>query len=311
MSNGDQLFSDGRYRNERPRPPRPTRMLSQPEVTGEPQMVLGEEVGTYRRDPADGLIARVVQSHSLDKAWYARRYADIVGSALAGKFELWWVELFAGPGRLWVAPEHRFADGSPLDALKIRKPFDGYLFSDIDRNCTDALAARTAGLHDNLHIATGGANARELHEEIFALVPQTAVVVLYLDPEGIDVHFDTIEAFARFYPRIDLMVNFPAAGAARAVGAGYTGRVESMLGMPDPTGLAGEGGSSRGIRISFIEQLDHLGLRHRALESVAQRRNRSPLYDLMLASRSPKAKEFFEKAASVRPDGQRTLELSA
>lgn len=311
MSEQERLFSQSPFRTGQPRRFRRARVPSAPDVAGEPQMVIGEEAGVYRTEPADGLVARVVQSHSLDKAWYARRYADIVGRALSARFELWWVELFAGPGRLWVAPEHRFADGSPIDALTIPKPFRGYFFSDLDRACTRALAARTAGLHPNVHIATGSANDREIHRRVFELVPQTALVVLYLDPEGIDVNFETIEAFARFYPRIDLIVNFPAPGAARAVGAGHTGRVEALLGVDDPSGLAGDGAHSRGgIRLAFAEQLDHLGLRYRAVTSVAQRRNRSPLYDLMVASRDPKSREFFEKASSVRLDGQRTLDLS-
>lgn len=309
----ESLFGESWYRGELPRRGRASRAGVDAGAPShhQPQMLLGEEAGTYRTDPRDGLIARVVQSHSLDKAWYARRYADIVGRALSARFELWWVELFAGPGRLWVAPEHCFANGSPIDALTIPKPFRGYFFSDLDPACTSALAARTAGLHPNVHIATGSANDKEIHRRVFALVPQTALVVLYLDPEGIDVHFNTIEAFARFYPRIDLMVNFPAPGAARAVGAGHTSRVEALLGVDDPACLVGDGGRSRGIRIAFAEQLDHLGLRYRAVEAVAQRRNRSPIYDLMVASRDPKAKEFFEKAAAVRPDGQRTLSVGA
>lgn len=43
-------------------------------------------------------LSRIIQLHSEDKDHYAHYYADIVSSAMAGKFPaLAWVELFAGP----------------------------------------------------------------------------------------------------------------------------------------------------------------------------------------------------------------------
>lgn len=302
------LFGESWHREDLPRraPKAPNRSDQPPPQAGI-QMVLGEESGCYRTDPGDGMIARVIQPHSLEKAYYVSRYADIVGTAL-GRYEVWWVELFAGPGRLWVAPERRFADGSPLDALRIRRPFKGYFFSDLDRDCTQALVARIAGLHPNITIATGSANDSKIHQAVIDTVPQHAVVMLYLDPEGIDVHFETIERFARHYPRIDLLLNFPASGAARVLGTGYTGRVEALVGDGSAR-LTGAGTGAQRIRMAFYEQLDELGFRYRSSQQVSQRRNRSVLYDLMLASRKPLGRDLFEKAAAVRPDGQRTLDL--
>jgi hypothetical protein len=55
---------------------------------------------------------------------------------------LWWVELFAGPGRLYVRDTDTFVDGSPLEALSIRNRFRGYVFADLDRACVDSLRRR-------------------------------------------------------------------------------------------------------------------------------------------------------------------------
>jgi hypothetical protein len=47
----------------------------------------------------DGLFSRAVCLHSAAKAAYARRYAEIVGAAMGGKWKsLWWIELFAARG---------------------------------------------------------------------------------------------------------------------------------------------------------------------------------------------------------------------
>src|ERR1700736_2607391 len=70
----------------------------------------------------DGWLARQVALHSLDKAHYARYYADIVGTAMKNAWPgpLAWVELFAGPGRLYVKELAAFKPGSPVEATGIR-----------------------------------------------------------------------------------------------------------------------------------------------------------------------------------------------
>lgn len=78
-------------------------------------------------------LSRIIQLHSEDKDHYAFYYADIVSQAMTGKFPaLAWVELFAGPGRLWVEPRNAYVDGSPVRAMKVRKPYDIYVFNDLD-----------------------------------------------------------------------------------------------------------------------------------------------------------------------------------
>lgn len=308
----DALFDRDRYRR-RPQPRRNTRPPRQPlRALPAPatEMLLEEEIGIYRTDPRDGLIARVVQTHSLDKAWFATRFADIVSSAMRRAFgAVWYVELFAGPGRLWVAPEHSFRDGSPFDALSVRRPFDGYFFGDLDRSCCEALASRVAGRHPTIHIAHGDANAVELQEQVFAVVPRHALVVLYLDPEGLDVDFATIDRFATHFDHLDLLVNFPGPGAVREASAGRLDRVKAILGAEDEMALADPSGRWRVFRPSFAAALREVGLIHQRAHSVRQHRNQAVLYDLIVASRHPRATEFFEKALAVARQGQRSFDL--
>lgn len=108
----------------------------------------------------DGLLTRKVALHSLDKAHYARYYADIVGRSMQSAYPgpLAWVELFAGPGRLYVKDLETFKAGSPIEAVSIPKPFSHYVFADLDPRCTDALRRRiergTPG-HPNVHVLDG------------------------------------------------------------------------------------------------------------------------------------------------------------
>lgn len=96
----------------------------------------------------DQLLARVVHRHSARKAYYVHRYAEIVGTAMAPHWpQIWWVELFAGPGPLTEIESGRFLPGSPIEALSITNRFTGYVFADLSGTCVEALRERTAG-HD-------------------------------------------------------------------------------------------------------------------------------------------------------------------
>lgn len=123
----------------------------------------------------EGLYARVVHRHSAKKAWYVRRYAQIVGTAMASHWpgKLWWVELFAGPGRLFDTDSGRYLTGSPIEAVTIERPFAGYVFGDLDPTCTSSLESRLDA-YPNTHVLQGDANSPELLDRVAAIVPRDA-----------------------------------------------------------------------------------------------------------------------------------------
>jgi three-Cys-motif partner protein len=258
----------------------------------------------------DGLLARPVQPHSRDKAYYASRYADVVGNAMHSKFnERWWVELFAGPGRLYVTPSEEFVDGSPLEALRIRKPFTGYIFADLHAKSVDALKSRIRARGHSAHILLGDANDPVLHERILDLIPEGALVVLYLDPEGLELEFNTIRTFASRVKALDLLVNFPVNAVVRYLCAGHSDKVSRMLDYPDPQRLRREADSHGAVRNAFEEKIAKLGFGHITRRQVRAAQTQSPQYDLILASRNPTAAKLFNKVNAIDPDGQRQLGL--
>ena len=74
-------------------------------------------------DVDDAAFARAVSLHSSGKADCARRYAEIVGMAIKSWYTVW-IELFAGPGKLYVRETGRFVPGSPVEALNIPRRFN-------------------------------------------------------------------------------------------------------------------------------------------------------------------------------------------
>jgi three-Cys-motif partner protein len=261
----------------------------------------------------DGLLAREVAMHSLDKAHLARYYADIVGDGMkkAWPGPLAWVELFAGPGMLYVRELEDYKPGSALDALRsIRTRFDIYVFVDLDPRCADSLERRV-GHEPGVHVRCGDANAAATHDQIVELIPRDALVVLYADPAGLDLDFNTLRFFADRYEHLDLLLNFPVPGIDRALSAGQQTKAARVLNHPSPVELIGPGSGRAGVSLRqwFERQLGALGYREFDAKTIRLYENNSPLYDLMLASRNPRAKKFFQEAMKRGPGGQYALDL--
>jgi len=303
----DGLFDPSQYRGEL------TASASSPTDLTE-ALALDRETTFVPGD--DGLLARKVALHSLDKAHYAHYYADIVGRSMPEAYggPLAWVELFCGPGRLYVKDLNTFKTGSPIEALTIPKPFDYYVFADLDPRCTDVLRQRVARVGPglpNVHVLDGDANAAELHDRIVSIVPKNALVVLYGDPAGLDLNFDTLRFFAERYKHLDLLLNFPVPGVVRALRAGHEGKASKVLNHPAPIELIGPTSGRPGLSLRdwFQRQLGALGYDQFAAEVIKLHAKHVPLYDLLLASREARATHFFREAVKRGPGGQYTMDL--
>lgn len=260
-----------------------------------------------------GLPARRVCLHSRDKAHFARYYADIVGRAMQTAYPgpLVWIELFAGPGELYVEDLGKFMPGSPVEAVTIPVPFNKYVFVDLDPKCVEALKVRVGEDGDRVHCLQGSANSPDIHDAIVQLVPKNALVVLYADPEGLDLDFDTIKFFARRYKHLDLLLNLPIPGIDRALSAKQEAKASRVLNHPAPVELIGPASvrSRQSLREWFTSQLTGLGYTEFDSTVIRYGQTKSPLYDLMIASRAPQAIKFFGEAKKRGPGGQYTLDL--
>ena len=258
-------------------------------------------------DENEMLFARAISLHSSVKAYYARRYAEIVATAMRNKWYLTWIELFAGPGKLYVRDTGDFADGSPLEALAITHPFNRYIFSDLDPACVESLRRRIGNRH-GVHILQGDANSPELLVEIAKLVPQkNSLVVLYGDPAGLDLKWDTVQFFIDRFKHLDLLLNVPITGVVRAVAAGYDEKAGALLGHPNPRELYDAMAPDKGIayREWFRRKCAAEGFTQLEAVRVCLRGTNRDLYDLALASRNPLATKFFCAATGIDPGASR------
>lgn len=134
----------------------------------------------------DGLIVRDSGSWVEDKLYYLGRYLKIFSVGMKKKWagRLYYVDLFAGPGRCPIRETQEEIDGSPLVAL-LGFDFAKYFFFEMDSACFEALDARAKkrapGKWENVKMIPGDCN--ETIEK--AGLPSEGLGLAFIDPTGI------------------------------------------------------------------------------------------------------------------------------
>lgn len=129
-----------------------------------------------------------------------------------------YLDLQAGPGKNQIGED--IALGSPLIALSAENPFNHFYFNERDTENNKALRTRVGAspLAPQVKIYAEDVNA--VVETICAELPrggQSSLNVAFLDPEGLEMEWSTVERLARIN-RMDLIINFSTQGIRRALG---------------------------------------------------------------------------------------------
>ena len=136
----------------------------------------------------DGLPVRDSGPWIQRKYFFLKRYMDIFTRGMKAKWQghLTYVDLFAGPGRCLVRDTHGEVDGSPLIALS--HGFSKYILLEENPENLRALRQRCgkSPKHRSIQIIEGDCNVG-----IDKVVPD-GLSLAFIDPTGIDIHFDTI-----------------------------------------------------------------------------------------------------------------------
>ena len=257
------------------------------------------------RSRDDGYVVRGVKPHSAEKSSMVSRSIDAVSSAMSGKWfalrhGLEYVELYSGPGRLLNERTGEEQPGSPLQALRVAKPFSRYVFSDFSDDCVEALRARVGNRPDVIAVQ-GDANGQTHLERVAALLNPKALVLVYLDPaRPQDLHWSTVSYLANSFGFIDLIINLPVNSLMRSIlgahlgGSAGPGSAGRFLNHPRPyellhwsrPGKLINGSTIAAIRSYYDEQIMGLGFREPARRTV-DFPAKNPYYDVLYASRHP------------------------
>ncbi len=264
----------------------------------------------------DGLPVRDSGIWAKEKLYYLEHYLDIfsVGMHKRWKGKLYYVDLFAGPGRCLIPETKEEFDGSPLIALKFN--FSKYFFFESDPSCFKALETRIKNRAPeklkNVELVPGDCN-NEISKVISP--PSPSLGVAFVDPTGLSpLLFETIKKLTTTR-KIDLIINFHEGMGVRMNLHQYTTTDENAL-----TSFMGsnrwrehfkqqhKSETYRAIAKEYLENLQKLGYLAFDSDRIPIKTDKDALlYYLLFASKHPKGTEFWHKIILINPHGQRRL----
>ena len=266
----------------------------------------------------DGLIVRDSGIWAKEKLYYLEHYLDIFSVGMNKKWhgKLYYVDLFAGPGRCRIRETNEEIDGSPLIALKFN--FSKYFFFESDPSCYEALEARVKARApeklDKIRLIQGDCN-RQINEVKPPGSP--ALGTAFIDPTGISqIAFDTIRQLTASR-KIDLIMNFPEGMGIRMNLYQYTDNegnaLDTFMGSAKwrerfHTTITSFNQACKQIAEEYLDNLRALGYQVVDGSQIPVKTAQNQLlYYLLFASKDPKGNEFWRKIGVINPSGQRGL----
>lgn len=219
-------------------------------------------------DPTDGLPAMCVGEWSLRKHELIGKYAQAAHLARKKFRHRCYLDLFCGPGRVYIKNTKRFEDGSALTAWRRSAGFDGafteLLIGDIDAVAVDACRQRLEACRAPVRSFHGP--AENTIDEALKLMPASGLHLALLDPFNLaNLKFDLIRRLSAFQ-RVDIIVHFSAADLKRNLELDFE-RIDSRFDAVAPgwrSAISPRELAKRNAPMAFIDYwrslVDDLGL---------------------------------------------------
>lgn len=140
----------------------------------------------------------------------------------------YYIDAFAGSVRpKSKEDEQRYIDGSPLRALQIEPPFDGYWFVDVSPRRVERIQKLCEEFPGRkINIRQGNCN-EILCNEIASEIPYSSKkrAFVFLDPYGLQVDWETVQELANIRT-CDIFVNFSVMGVIRLLPRDHPPKLE-------------------------------------------------------------------------------------
>jgi three-Cys-motif partner protein len=266
----------------------------------------------------DGLIVRSSGKWAEEKLYYLERYLKIMSVGMSKKWagRLYYVDLFAGPGRCEIRGAKEEIDGSPLISL-LGFDFAKYFFFEEDSASHQALDRRVKdrarSKYASAKLIQGDCNNRI--DEIDP--PKNGLGLAFIDPTGISqLSFETVRKLTTGR-QIDLIINFPEGMGIRMNLHQYTQKEKTALNrfmgsarwqQRYQKSLMTFDQACREIAQEYLENLRSLGYLAVDSDWIPVRTDRNALlYCLLFASKHPTGNDFWRKIKRINLHGQREL----
>lgn len=262
-----------------------------------------------------------VSDWSEEKYRIVTNYADMFTTSMTGQWHCIYVDLFAGAGQVKIGSS--VVDAIPLRLLRLKKPFERYIFCELDETKMAALKSRVSGefgADRDVKYVPGDAN--ENVSEILKLIPQGSashrvLTLCFADPYKLrDLKFETLRKLSERY--IDFLVLIASDMDANRNEKSFTPEsshvVQDFLGDANWRSAWAAAKSRKQsfgdfIADRFIQQMCNLDYLQQELRETYRMRSTEknlPLYRLALLSRHKLGSKFFKESKKYSTD-QRSM----
>lgn len=272
----------------------------------------------YRED--DSLPTRDAGTWTEKKIFFWNRYIEITTMSMCDSPK-WpagviYVDLFAGPGVCRIKKNNKRFPGSALVAAHAPKRFRKLIACELEHDLAEALQQRLNATpsRDRFKVVRGDCNA--MIDRVITEIPPKSLVLAFIDPENLDVPFETVEALANrgatdllilFADSMDIVRNVDTyekqkvSKLDRMLGPGSNWRSEwAKLGNRSRPNIC------RRFSDLYCDQLrrrlGYQGFGEKTMES-----ERGPLYRIIFASKHERGLDFWRKITRKDIGGQPDL----
>lgn len=247
----------------------------------------------------DGLSIRPSGPWIDRKHFFLRRYADIFTRGMKRKWALTYIDLFAGSGRCLVTGRSNEEEGSPLIALNYE--FDKYIFVEESGDDFAALKKRCAKSPklSRIEFIHGDCNA------VANKVVPAGLSLAFVDPTGIDIHFDTVRILTQSR-KVDLLMNIQF---GMDIKRNFQLYLQKKNGSPLDLFLGGNVDwkcieTPTDVIELYKNRIQQLGYRTVEYHIVVRNTKHVPMYFLFFASKNPRGLDFWKKITKKDESGQ-------
>lgn len=259
---------------------------------------------------SDGLLLRCVGDWSEAKHYYLKRYIEIFTTSMREKWngQLYYIDLFSGPGKCKIRQTEEEIDGSPLIALNAPYAFARYFFVDLDQEVVNALSERCRNHPNYDRINFYPRDCNTVIDDIIKDIPMRSLSLAFVDPTGFHFKFSTSQKLAK--RRVDLIITFPEGMARKRNMNKFLAEPHSPL-----DDVMGDNGwrqfkTGREIIEYYRKKLSFLEYQEVKLGAEIPIRASNTnilLYFLLFASKHPLGHQFWRDIGKIDHTGQRRL----
>lgn len=265
------------------------------------------------RGEEDGLVKNEdVGTWTAEKYRQFQLYAQQFTSSMNGKWKsLAYLDLYAGSGLSQVSGTNEILLGSPLIALSLDVQFNTYVFCEKDPAKLDALEQRVKKHFPNANVQFVSGDCDDPRFQLGNAIPPGALTLCFVDPYSLDIRFKTLQSLAQ-NRKIDFLCLLASRMDAGRNPHNYpkeeSTKVDELLDSTDWRERWEHAKSAAAKAPNFgdficrefchrMETLGYLPTEPHEMRPI-KRDNGAVIYHLVLFSKSPLGKKFWQTAST-------------